>query len=151
CIAKVKRGQRFRTFCSTCTHHKKELYLGIFCSPRFSYLIWSHELYNFGHLYESAVAHYQATHQTNLLNIATKNADLLVRTFLKGDSLNYWVDGHPEVETGLIKLWKVTHNADYLQLAGKLLDLRGEAQLHELYLGYDEGRNPYFFQDYVNL
>lgn len=117
-------------------------------SPRFSYLIWSHELYNFGHLYESAVAHYQATHQTNLLNIATKNADLLVRTFLKGDSLNYWVDGHPEVETGLIKLWKVTHNADYLQLAGKLLDLRGDAQLHELYLGYDEGRNPYFFQDY---
>lgn len=117
-------------------------------SPRFSYLIWSHELYNFGHLYEAAVAHYQATHQTNLLDIATPNADLLVQTFLHGDSLNYWVDGHPEVETGLLKLWKVTNKTDYLLLAQKLLDLRGDASRHALYLNYDEGRNPYFFQDY---
>jgi DUF1680 family protein len=37
----------------------------------------SHELYNAGHLYEAAVAHYQATGKTNLLNIALKNADLV--------------------------------------------------------------------------
>ena len=117
-------------------------------SPRFSYLIWSHELYNFGHLYEAAVAHYQATRQTNLLDIATKNADLLVHTFLRGDSLNNYVDGCPEVEIGLFKLWKITGKSDYLLLMKKLLDLRGDDNLHELYLGYDEGRNPYFFQDY---
>lgn len=117
-------------------------------SPRFSYLMWSHELYNFGHLYEGAVAHYRATGQTNLLNVAIKNADLLVRTFLYGDSLNTEVDGHPEVETGLLKLWKVTGKPDYLLLARRLLDLRGDSHSHSLYLGYDEGRNPYFFQDY---
>jgi DUF1680 family protein len=41
----------------------------------------SHELYNAGHLFESAVAHYQATGKKNLLNIAIRNADLLVQTF----------------------------------------------------------------------
>lgn len=117
-------------------------------SPRFSYLIWSHELYNFGHLYEGAVAHYNATGQKNLLDVATKNADLLVRTFLNSDSLSCLVDGHPEVETGLLKLWKTTGKSDYLMLAKKLLDLRGDSTLHDLYLNYDEGRNPYFFQDY---
>ena len=40
----------------------------------------SHELYNSGHLFESAVAHYQATGKKTLLNIATRNADLLVKT-----------------------------------------------------------------------
>lgn len=35
----------------------------------------SHELYNCGHLYEAAVAHYQATGKRTLLNVAIKNAD----------------------------------------------------------------------------
>src|SRR3954470_3043600 len=39
----------------------------------------SHELYNSGHLFEAAVAHYQATGKKTLLNIAIKNADLLVK------------------------------------------------------------------------
>lgn len=120
-------------------------------SPRFSYLIWSHELYNFGHLYEAAVAHHEATGQTNLLDIASKNADLLVHTFLESDPPNQWVDGHPEVETGLLKLGRITGKPEYLQLAQKLLDLRGDSTTHSLYLGYDGGRNPYFFQDYKPL
>src|SRR6202012_5159279 len=41
----------------------------------------SHELYNSGHLFEAASAHYMATGKRTLLNIALKNADLLVRTF----------------------------------------------------------------------
>lgn len=117
-------------------------------APRFSYLIWSHELYNFGHLYEAAVAHYEATGQTNLLDIATRNADLLVQTFLSSDAPNQWVDGHPEVETGLLKLWRMTGKHAYLLLTQKLLDLRGDSTTHSLYLDYDNGKNPYFFQDY---
>ncbi|MDQ2753023.1 MAG: glycoside hydrolase family 127 protein, partial [Bacteroidota bacterium] len=42
--------------------------------------VLSHELYNCGHLYESAVAHYAATGKKTFLNIAIKNADLLVKT-----------------------------------------------------------------------
>src|SRR5204863_599613 len=41
----------------------------------------SHELYNAGHLFEAAAAHYQATGKTNLLKIALKEADLLCKTF----------------------------------------------------------------------
>ena len=39
----------------------------------------SHELYNLGHLYEAAVAHYQATGKRSLLDIAVKTANLLGR------------------------------------------------------------------------
>lgn len=44
----------------------------------------SHELYNLGHMIEAAVAHYQATKKRSFLDIATKSADLLVRTFGPG-------------------------------------------------------------------
>ena len=44
----------------------------------------SHELYNLGHLYEAAVAHYQATGKRSLLEIALKTADLLDRSFGPG-------------------------------------------------------------------
>ena len=40
-------------------------------------LAGSHELYNVGHLYEAAVAHFQATGKRTLLNVAIKNADLI--------------------------------------------------------------------------
>ena len=44
----------------------------------------SHELYDLGHLYEAAVAHYQATGKRTLLDIALKTADLLDKTFGPG-------------------------------------------------------------------
>ena len=47
----------------------------------------SHELYNAGHLFEAAVAHYQATGKRNLLDVATKNADLLTRVFGPGKNM----------------------------------------------------------------
>ena len=43
--------------------------------------VLSHELYNLGHLYEAAVAHYQATGKRTLLNIALKSADLVNKDF----------------------------------------------------------------------
>ncbi|MEJ0101683.1 MAG: glycoside hydrolase family 127 protein [Bacteroidota bacterium] len=84
----------------------------------------SHELYNAGHLYESAVAHYLATGKKNLLNIAIKNADLLVKTFGPGKEEKF--PGHEIVETGLTKLYRVTGNKQYLDLAKFFLDLRGK-------------------------
>src|SRR5918912_876412 len=44
----------------------------------------SHELYDLGHLYEAAVAHYQATGKRTLLDIALKTAELLDQTFGPG-------------------------------------------------------------------
>src|SRR5436190_6262020 len=83
----------------------------------------SHELYNAGHLFEAAAAHYQATGQTNLLNIATKEANLLCATF-GPDKLHIW-PGHEMVEMGLAKLYRVTGDPRYVELAKFFIDVRG--------------------------
>ena len=83
----------------------------------------SHELYNCGHMYEAAVAHYMATGQRNFLNIAIKNADLLVRTF--GPDKKHVAPGHEIVEMGLVRLYRVTGKKDYLALAKFFIDQRG--------------------------
>lgn len=83
----------------------------------------SHELYNFGHLYEAAVAHFQATGKRSLLDVAVKTADLLDRTFGPGKQA-IW-PGHQITEMGLVKLYRVTGEEKYLELAKFLLDARG--------------------------
>jgi DUF1680 family protein len=83
----------------------------------------SHELYDLGHLFEAAAAHYQATGKTNFLNVATKAADLLVRTFGPGKR-TIW-PGHQITEMALVKLYRVTGREDYLTLAKFLIDQRG--------------------------
>ena len=84
----------------------------------------SHELYNAGHMYEAAVAHFQATGKRNFLDIAVKNADLLLRTFGPDKIRN--APGHQEIEVGLVKLYRVTGNNNYLRLAQYFLDQRGK-------------------------
>lgn len=83
----------------------------------------SHELYNSGHLFEAAVAHYKATGKRSLLDIAIKNADLLVRDFGYGKEERY--PGHQIVEMGLAKLYRATGKKEYLDLAKFFLDIRG--------------------------
>ncbi len=90
---------------------------------RWSNLAVSHELYNAGHMYEAAVAYFLATGKRNFLDIAIKNADLLVRMF--GPDKLKATSGHQEVEIGLVKLYRITGNEDYLNLAKYFLDQRG--------------------------
>lgn len=85
----------------------------------------SHELYDAGHLFEAAAAHYQATGETNLLDVALREADLLVKTFGPAtNQLHYW-PGHEVVEMGLCKLYRATGNEQYLDLAKYYIDDRG--------------------------
>ncbi|MBN2214861.1 MAG: glycoside hydrolase family 127 protein [Bacteroidales bacterium] len=83
----------------------------------------SHELYNLGHLFESAVAYYQATGKKNLLNIAVKAADLIDKEFGWGKNEDY--PGHQIVEAGLARLYRATGEEKYLDLARFFLDVRG--------------------------
>jgi DUF1680 family protein len=100
----------------------------------------SHELYNAGHLYEAAAAHYAATGKHSLLDVATKNADLLARVF-GPDGFRY-PPGHQEVELGLVKLFRATGKAPYLTLAKFFLDERGNAAGHTLYGEYAQDHKP---------
>jgi DUF1680 family protein len=97
-----------------------------------------HELYNVGHMYEAAVAHYQATGERSLLNVAIKNADLVDKVF--GPGKNMGVPGHQEIEIGLVKLYRVTGEQKYLDLAKFFVDQRGNAEGHELMHGVHAGK-----------
>lgn len=117
------------------------------CPPgeRWEGLAWSHELYNAGHMYEAAAAHYHATGKTNFLDIATKNADLLVAVF--GADKNPQVPGHQIVETGLIKLYQITDKKEYLDLARHFIDFRGDSTKRELWGPYNQDHVPVVEQD----
>lgn len=85
--------------------------------------ISSHELYNIGHLYEAAAAHYQATGKKSLLDIATRSADLVIKD-IGWDKLRIY-PGHQVIEIGLVKLYRVSGEKKYLDLARFFLDVRG--------------------------
>ncbi|HSN50681.1 MAG TPA: beta-L-arabinofuranosidase domain-containing protein, partial [Bacteroidales bacterium] len=85
--------------------------------------VLSHELYNLGHLYEAAAAHYQATGKRSLLDVALKSADLVDKDF-GPDRLKVY-PGHQVIEMGLVKLYRITGEKKYLDLARFFLDYRG--------------------------
>src|SRR6478735_7116343 len=104
----------------------------------------SHELYNAGHLYEAAAAHYMATGKRNLLDIALKNADLVCSVF--GPGKRHVAPGHEIVEMGLVKLYRISGKPEYLATAKDFIEYRGH------YDGYDstsndEWKNGKYWQD----
>jgi hypothetical protein len=85
--------------------------------------ILSHELYNLGHMYEAGVAFYQATGKRTLLDISVKSADLVDHDMGWDAFVTY--PGHQVIEIGLVKLYRVTGERKYLDLAKFFLDARG--------------------------
>jgi DUF1680 family protein len=107
---------------------------------RWSNLRLSHELYNAGHLYEAAVAHYLSTGKRTLLDVAIKNADLIESVF--GPDKKHDTPGHQVIEIGLVKLYRVTGKEKYLKLAKFFLDERGHPHERELYGEYAQDHQP---------
>lgn len=105
----------------------------------------SHELYNAGHMYEAAAAHYLATKKRNFLDIALKNADLVCSVF--GPGKKSVAPGHEIVEMGLVKLFRITGKQEYLNTAKFFIYARGQ------YKGYnpkdnDVWKNGSYWQDH---
>lgn len=83
-----------------------------------------HELYCAGHLIEAAVAHFQATGQRNLLDVAIRLADHIDSVF-EPEPRRLGYPGHPEIELALVKLWRVTGEQRYFNLARFFIENRG--------------------------
>ncbi|MEV6480070.1 beta-L-arabinofuranosidase domain-containing protein [Streptomyces sp. NPDC051576] len=98
---------------------------------RFQNLRWSHELYCAGHLIQAAVAHHRATGRPELLDVARRFADHLGQVFGppgSGRPID-GIDGHPEVETALVELYRETGQREHLDLAGYFVDRHGHGLL----------------------
>jgi len=98
----------------------------------YSYVVHSHELYNMGHMYEGAVAYYRATGKDKWLKVAEKSAKHFNKVFFEGDP-NYndgkpimQAPGHQEIEMALCRLYRVTGEKLYLDMAKRFLDIRGK-------------------------
>jgi DUF1680 family protein len=101
----------------------------------------SHEFYDAGHMYEAAVAHYLATGKRNFLDVALKNANLVYKVcIVQGKD---YVPGHQEIEIGLVKLYRVTGDEKYLDLAKHLLDIRADVKDD----AYSQAHKPVTEQD----
>ncbi len=84
-----------------------------------------HELYCAGHLIEAAVAYYNGTGKRKLLDVLCRYADHIARTFGPGEGQKRGYPGHEEIELALVKLYRVTGERRYLDLARFFIDERG--------------------------
>lgn len=104
----------------------------------------SHEFYNLGHMIEGAIAHYQATGKKNFLNIAIKYADCVEREIGDKPGQLVRVPGHQIAEMALAKLYLVTGQQKYLDLAKFFLDKRGYTSRTD---AYSQAHKPVLEQD----
>jgi len=99
-----------------------------------------HELYCAGHMFESAVAHYQATGKRTFLDVAIRVADNVDSIF--GPDKRHDVPGHEEIELALVKLYRITGDERYFKLAQFFIDERGNSTHREIYDSYCQDHEP---------
>ncbi len=86
----------------------------------------NHELYCLGHFIEAAVAWKEATGSDRLIKIVDKYIDLVIKVFTVDKSADLTTPGHEEIELALIKIYRLTKNRKYLDLAVFFIDERGK-------------------------
>ncbi len=145
-IALIAAAQEEDGYLYTARTNDAEKLKNWFGEERWERLRGSHELYNAGHLYEAAAAHFQATGKRNLLDIALENADLISTVF--GPGKKEVPPGHQVIEMGLAKLYRVTGEEKYLDLARFFLDVRGKTLGgRELWGEYNQDHKPVLEQE----
>ncbi|MCD8385522.1 MAG: glycoside hydrolase family 127 protein [Bacteroidales bacterium] len=135
-------------YLTTCVTNRCERLSGWWGKERWE-RINSHELYNSGHLYEAAVAHYQATGKRTLLDVAIKNADLVCKTFGPNEGQIHRPSGHPIVEMALAKLYKATGDEKYLDEAKYFVEETGRCTDGHSPSEYSQDHKPILDQDEI--
>ncbi|GAA4913311.1 glycoside hydrolase family 127 protein [Nesterenkonia rhizosphaerae] len=112
-------------------------------NPRYSDLEWGHELYCFGHLIQAGVARARNGGDDLLVHTAIAAADHVCREF--GDEQDLRTCGHPEIETALVELWRLTAAQRYLDMARMFIERRGRGGLGKIFFGQE------YFQDEITV
>lgn len=84
-----------------------------------------HELYCAGHMFEAAVAHFDATGKRTLLDVMCRYADHIAEVFGTGKGQKRGYCGHEEIELALVKLARATGERKYLELSKYFVEERG--------------------------
>ena len=147
-ITLIAAAQEPDGYLTTCVTNRCERLSGWWGKSRWE-KINSHELYNSGHLYEAAVAHYRATGKRNLLDVAIRNADLVCRVFGPDEGQKHVPSGHPIVEMALAKLYKVTGNERYLRTARYFVEETGRGTDGHRLSEYSQDHKPILQQDEI--
>ena len=151
-IVKIAAAQEDDGYLYTARTLQNDKYTPVGGKERWSDIAHGHELYNVGHMYEAAVAHFQATGKRTLLNVAIKNADLVCSVF--GPDGRHDPPGCQVIEIGLGRLYRVTGDQKYLKMAKFFLDQRGNKNGKRgldgkggLYGEYSQDHKPVVEQD----
>lgn len=110
-----------------------------------------HELYTAGHFIEAAVAYYEATGKDAFVHIMRRCADHICQVFHTEEYADA-VPGHEEIELALVKLYRVTGERKYADMALEFVNRRGCSDYlsreHTLARFVDvwHDRNPYLPQ-----
>jgi uncharacterized protein len=107
-------------------------YINSYVQTRESPQPWSdldngHELYCAGHLFQAAVAFQRALGDGRLLELACRFADNIGSVF--GPDKRRGTCGHPVIEMGLVELYRVMGEPQYLDLAKFFIDQRGQNEM----------------------
>lgn len=147
-ITIIAAAQEPDGYLTTCVTNKCSRLSGWWGSSRWE-KINSHELYNSGHLYEAAVAHYRATGKRTLLDVAIKNADLVCQVFGPNEGQKHVPSGHPIIEMALAKLYKVTGDEKYLNMAKYFVEETGRGTDGHRLNAYSQDHKPILQQDEI--
>ena len=147
-ITLIAAAQEPDGYLTTCVTNKCTRLSGWWGSSRWE-KINSHELYNSGHLYEAAVAHYQATQKRTLLDVAIKNADLVCQVFGPNEGQKHVPSGHPIVEMALVKLYNITNDKKYLNMARYFVDETGRGTDGHRLSPYSQDHMPILEQEEI--
>ena len=107
---------------------------------RYGDLANGNELYCLGHLIQAGVAALRADGPPALALVARRAADHVCRTF--GAEGREGIDGHPEIETALVELYRATGEERYLEQATIFVERRGHGILGDSAFGGSE-----YYQD----
>ncbi len=104
------------------------------------------DLYSAGHFIEASIAYYNATGNEKVLNAAKQVADDIYSNF--GYDKRREISQHEEVKIALLRLYELTRDQKYLDIAKFFIDERGHSHNgRELYGKYAQDHMPVIDQN----